>query len=158
MHPRLSALAALATLAGLTLVSAVSGAEARDQIRIVGSSTVFPFSTAVAEEFGLMGEIGGWVFEQAVAVAGRWHERFGRVIQIGVNKSPLQFAEIAGTARWRELLKSLNLPENSLVVEVAECILAAGSPRMSRRLLDVRENGVAIAVSLRSWLVMPTWT
>ena len=52
MHPRLSALAALATLAGLTLVSAVSGAEARDQIRIVGSSTVFPFSTAVAEEFG----------------------------------------------------------------------------------------------------------
>jgi len=27
-------------------------AQARDQIRIVGSSTVFPFSTAVAEEFG----------------------------------------------------------------------------------------------------------
>jgi phosphate transport system substrate-binding protein len=33
---------------------AVSGApaEARDQIRIVGSSTVFPFATAVAEQFG----------------------------------------------------------------------------------------------------------
>ncbi len=30
----------------------LSGAEARDQIRIVGSSTVFPFATAVAEEFG----------------------------------------------------------------------------------------------------------
>ena len=28
------------------------GAEAREQIRIVGSSTVYPFSTAVAEEFG----------------------------------------------------------------------------------------------------------
>ena len=27
-------------------------AEARDQIRVVGSSTVFPFSTAVAEQFG----------------------------------------------------------------------------------------------------------
>src|SRR3990172_3532027 len=27
-------------------------AEARDQIRIVGSSTVFPFATAVAEQFG----------------------------------------------------------------------------------------------------------
>ena len=27
-------------------------AQARDQIRIVGSSTVFPFSTAVAEQFG----------------------------------------------------------------------------------------------------------
>ena len=30
----------------------VGAAHARDQIRIVGSSTVFPFSTAVAEEFG----------------------------------------------------------------------------------------------------------
>ena len=30
----------------------VQPAQARDQIRIVGSSTVFPFSTAVAEEFG----------------------------------------------------------------------------------------------------------
>ncbi len=31
---------------------AASAAQARDQIRIVGSSTVFPFSTAVAEQFG----------------------------------------------------------------------------------------------------------
>ncbi len=31
---------------------AASAAAARDQIRIVGSSTVFPFSTAVAEQFG----------------------------------------------------------------------------------------------------------
>ncbi len=33
-------------------VAAAGAAEARDQIRIVGSSTVFPFSTAVAERFG----------------------------------------------------------------------------------------------------------
>jgi phosphate transport system substrate-binding protein len=32
--------------------SAAAPAVARDQIRIVGSSTVFPFATAVAEEFG----------------------------------------------------------------------------------------------------------
>ena len=41
----------------LSVAAAISialsgGAEARDQIRIVGSSTVFPFSTAVAENFG----------------------------------------------------------------------------------------------------------
>jgi hypothetical protein len=33
-------------------VALAGAAEARDQIRIVGSSTVFPFSTAVAEQFG----------------------------------------------------------------------------------------------------------
>ena len=38
-----------AALASIVLAGA---AEARDQIRIVGSSTVFPFSTAVAEQFG----------------------------------------------------------------------------------------------------------
>jgi len=37
---------------GLVGLSMITIAEARDQIRIVGSSTVFPFSTAVAEEFG----------------------------------------------------------------------------------------------------------
>ena len=40
-------------LLGAVGVFAVTGiAEARDQIRIVGSSTVYPFSTAVAETFG----------------------------------------------------------------------------------------------------------
>lgn len=35
-----------------TLALGASSAQARDQIRIVGSSTVYPFSTVVAEEFG----------------------------------------------------------------------------------------------------------
>lgn len=41
-------------VAAATAIAAlgVGAAEARDQIRIVGSSTVFPFSTAVAERFG----------------------------------------------------------------------------------------------------------
>jgi ABC-type phosphate transport system substrate-binding protein len=39
-------------LAGAAVVGLAGQAEARDQIRIVGSSTVFPFSTAVAEQFG----------------------------------------------------------------------------------------------------------
>jgi phosphate transport system substrate-binding protein len=38
--------------AALLCTAAAADAMARDQIRIVGSSTVFPFSTAVAEAFG----------------------------------------------------------------------------------------------------------
>ncbi len=37
---------------GAGVLSLSSGASARDQIRIVGSSTVYPFATVVAEEFG----------------------------------------------------------------------------------------------------------
>jgi len=38
------------------LCAAATPAAARDQIRIVGSSTVFPFATAVAEQFGRAGK------------------------------------------------------------------------------------------------------
>ena len=41
----------IAAVAAATIVAA-QAAEARDTIRIVGSSTVFPFATAVAENFG----------------------------------------------------------------------------------------------------------
>jgi phosphate transport system substrate-binding protein len=44
------------SFAALAAVMVFAGsAHARDQIRIVGSSTVFPFSTAVAEQFGRSG-------------------------------------------------------------------------------------------------------
>lgn len=39
-------------VAALATVAFASAAQARDQIRIVGSSTVYPFATAVAEQFG----------------------------------------------------------------------------------------------------------
>ncbi|MEL6287880.1 MAG: substrate-binding domain-containing protein [Pseudomonadota bacterium] len=41
-----------ATAAAAFAVAAAGTAQARDQINIVGSSTVFPFATAVAEKFG----------------------------------------------------------------------------------------------------------
>ena len=42
----------IAFAAASTLAVGAASAQGRDQIRIVGSSTVFPFSTAVAEQFG----------------------------------------------------------------------------------------------------------
>ena len=41
-----------AAVAAIAAIIVVNSASARDQIKIVGSSTVFPFSTAVAEAFG----------------------------------------------------------------------------------------------------------
>ena len=45
-------LASIAAGAALLTTTAIGSALARDQIQIVGSSTVFPFSTSVAEQFG----------------------------------------------------------------------------------------------------------
>ena len=54
-----SAAAFAFAVAGLTRARA----HARDQIRIVGSSTVFPFATAVAERFGQDGQFPAPVVE-----------------------------------------------------------------------------------------------
>ncbi|MBP7065615.1 PstS family phosphate ABC transporter substrate-binding protein [Ferrovibrio sp.] len=48
-------LAALATTASLGLADQASAQAARDQIRVVGSSTVYPFTTTVAERFSQTG-------------------------------------------------------------------------------------------------------
>jgi phosphate transport system substrate-binding protein len=46
---------ALVIALGVASLGMASAAHAREQIRIVGSSTVFPFATAVAEQFGKSG-------------------------------------------------------------------------------------------------------
>lgn len=50
------ALAAAAAAVALVGASGAANAQARDNIRAVGSSTVFPFTTAVAETFGKGGQ------------------------------------------------------------------------------------------------------
>ena len=42
-------------IAAIAVFAFASSAVARDQIRIVGSSTVYPFATTVAEQFGKKG-------------------------------------------------------------------------------------------------------
>jgi len=48
-------LTAAAAIAAVGIVGYADAASARDQIRIVGSSTVYPFTTAVAEQIGKTG-------------------------------------------------------------------------------------------------------
>ena len=48
-------LAASAAAVAFAASAGAANAQARDQIRIVGSSTVFPYTQAVAEEFANMG-------------------------------------------------------------------------------------------------------
>jgi phosphate transport system substrate-binding protein len=47
--------AAAAAVTGSVARAGVAWAQSRDQIRVVGSSTVYPFTTAVAEQFGKSG-------------------------------------------------------------------------------------------------------
>ncbi len=67
--------ALLAVIATTMLVSGVHAQTMRDQIRIVGSSTVFPFSSFVAEEFGKTTKFKAPVVESTGSGGG--HKLFG---------------------------------------------------------------------------------
>ena len=47
-------------IAIIAIFSFASYANARDQIKIVGSSTVYPYATVVAEQFGKKGNKAKW--------------------------------------------------------------------------------------------------
>ena len=51
-HAAAASLAAAVTMSAVAALVAADPASARDQLKIVGSSTVFPYTQAVAEEFG----------------------------------------------------------------------------------------------------------
>ena len=99
----------------------------------------------LAEDAGLIHEIGEWVFLQSLASVERWRRRFGRIVQVSVNKSPLQFEKPA-TSSWSERLTELGLPGNCITVEITEGSLLSKSPRIKQRLLEFRSAGIEVSI------------
>ena len=55
----------------------------------------------IAEETGLIFEIGEWVFQEAAKQVGKWRQLFNSEFQISVNKSPVQFYDRStGHSSW----------------------------------------------------------
>ncbi len=74
----------------------------------------------VAEESGLINDIGDWVFQQVVQQAADWQSRFATDIQISVNTSPVQFEN---RVRITEYLQRWDLPGDVINVEITEGLL-----------------------------------
>ncbi|HVL74580.1 MAG TPA: EAL domain-containing protein [Noviherbaspirillum sp.] len=100
----------------------------------------------LAEESGLIMQIGDWVFRQAAACSQRWSERLGHPFQIGVNKSPVQFMAPVGEGDWATYLQQLGLAGSSISVEITEGLLLNASPLVSERLLAYRDAGIQVAI------------
>ncbi len=99
----------------------------------------------LAEGAGLINEIGEWVLLQAIAAAGRWQSRYGRLIQVSVNKSPLQFSR-SEASHWKEEMSRLQLPGHALAVEITEGLLLSDSPKVRERLIEYSLMGVQLSI------------
>lgn len=100
----------------------------------------------LAEESGLINEIGDWVFREAADFSRKWSERLGRTFPISVNKSPVQFREQEKHASWPEHLKALGMPGGCITVEITEGLLLNATPEVNERLLQYRDAGICIAI------------
>ena len=101
----------------------------------------------LAEETGLITEIGDWVFREAARHARRLREYYHPAFQISVNKSPKQFRDSGATiASWFEYLKELDLPGDGITIEITEGLLLNAISDVTDKLRLFREGGIQIAI------------
>jgi EAL domain-containing protein (putative c-di-GMP-specific phosphodiesterase class I) len=101
----------------------------------------------LAEETGLINDIGEWVFRQAAQQAGIWRESHHPDFQISVNKSPVQFhSEDKTYLSWPLQLHAMNLPARSIVVEITEGLLLNTGTHIMDRLQELRDAGIQVSL------------
>jgi EAL domain-containing protein (putative c-di-GMP-specific phosphodiesterase class I) len=106
---------------------------------------------ALAESSGLIAEIGDWVFHTAAEQLQRWRAQGHAIgwpgLQICINQSPLQFLrEGEAPGAWLRHLQALDLPASAIVLDLTEEVLQAAGSGVVRRLAELRQAGVQIAL------------
>lgn len=112
------------------------------RLGLIGPSRFIP----LAEESGIINDIGNWVFCEAALCAKRWSRLLGKPFQIGVNKSSIQFLSDHEDADWLHYLDRLDLPPGSISVELTEGILLHASPVVTNKLIQYHNAGIQLAI------------
>jgi len=100
----------------------------------------------LAEESGLIHEIGAWVFVQAASQAKQWASHYSANFQISVNKSPLQIQSKPERCQWQEYLVKSKTNGHNLVIEITESVLLDNSTTVTSELLAYRDAGMQVAI------------
>lgn len=101
----------------------------------------------LAEETGLIVEIGDWVFRETARLVKRWRERYNPELQVSVNESPVQFrSDNSLHGSWPTYLQELELPGQSMVVEITEGLLLNAEPAVLDKLRQFHSAGIQISL------------
>ncbi len=96
----------------------------------------------VAEETGLINEIGEWVLKRACAEAAGWPQH----VRLAVNVSPAQFGSKTLALRVASALEASGLAPDRLELEVTEAVLIRDDDEALTILHQLRDLGVRIAL------------
>ena len=101
----------------------------------------------LAEETGLILEIGEWFFTHLLAQLEIWYGQFDDQFHVSINTSPLQFREDNnGLENLVERLSAIGLPASSLGIEITESLLMEKRAGVQQLLSSIQKAGVAIAL------------
>lgn len=101
---------------------------------------------SLAEETGLIHDIGDWVFRESVRYAVRWRDQFDAEIPVSVNKSPVQFLRQGGGDPWLLYLRELGVSGNRVMIEITENFLLHNETPVMDTFIAYRDCGVQVAL------------
>jgi diguanylate cyclase (GGDEF)-like protein len=96
----------------------------------------------VAEETGLINQLGEWVLTQACTEAATWPDH----VKLAVNVSPVQFKSQTLALKVAAALATSGLPANRLELEITEAVLIRDDDTALTILHQLRAIGVRIAL------------
>jgi predicted signal transduction protein with EAL and GGDEF domain len=100
----------------------------------------------IAEQSGLIVEIGDWVLREACSQAKRWHDLDSSSWQVAVNVSGVQFRDGSLVRRVEEAIASAGIHPGMIELEFTEGALIEYSSAVSKAVTSLKELGVATAL------------
>jgi diguanylate cyclase (GGDEF)-like protein len=126
----------------------IAGAEALVRWQTPTEGMLFPDSfIPLAEESGLISDIGSFVLERACRDAHRWSpDGTDGPLGVSVNLSPRQLVDPRFAERVLDTLRRCNLPPSALMLEITETTLMRDSVADVDKLQELRALGVRLAI------------
>jgi len=125
----------------------IIGVEALLRWRDVNGELLSPARfVQVAEDSGLIVEIGEWALREAIRVRKHWQETLARDFPIAVNISPSQLRRPEFLPRLKGMLREHALSAHLLEVELTESALMQHAADEAASLHELRELGIGISV------------
>jgi diguanylate cyclase (GGDEF)-like protein/PAS domain S-box-containing protein len=100
----------------------------------------------LAEEIGIIVEIGEFVIDAACAQLRRWHDLGMHDLNMAVNLSVLQLLRGELPVRLQEILTHHGIGAGRLELEITESMLMANAEQSVRTLTELKEVGVSLAI------------
>jgi diguanylate cyclase (GGDEF)-like protein len=100
----------------------------------------------VAEQIGLITDIGNWVLRESLQQLQQWQVRYGKALLMSVNVSPRQFQDESILPAVKTLLKQTRLIPSSLQLEVTEGLFLSASDQVLSTVAALKHAGIKLAL------------